>query len=350
MNYKLKEMKTNLRLNVLKTLCAFSLIFFCMPLTFQVHASEKSEALKNVEQDITVQGKVIDENGEAVIGASILVIRTNGGTITDLDGNFRLSARTGDELRVSYVGYETQQLRVTSSNMTIQLQLSSETLDEVVVVGYGTQRVKDLTGAATNVNLNEIAELPGTSIIDALAGQVIGLSVTQSSGRPGATGSFRVRQPMSFDGSSSFNQPLIVIDDVVQVDENGEPSMTAFNMLNHSDIESMTVLKDASAAIYGSRASAGVILVTTKRGSVGTPKISYSAKLDFADAISHIKTMNAYETGVFTNRMFRQIDMINGNTNNAAFLYSDSELNAMKSLNHNWLDEAGIPPYLNVIH
>ncbi len=127
----------------------------------------KSEALKNVEQDITVQGKVIDENGEAVIGASILVIRTNGGTITDLDGNFRLSARTGDELRVSYVGYETQQLRVTSSNMTIQLQLSSETLDEVVVVGYGTQRVKDLTGAATNVNLNEIAELPGTSIIDA---------------------------------------------------------------------------------------------------------------------------------------------------------------------------------------
>ncbi len=145
---------------------------------------------------------------------------------------------------------------------------------------------------------------------------------------------------MSFDGSSSFNQPLIVIDDVVQVDENGEPSMTAFNMLNHSDIESMTVLKDASAAIYGSRASAGVILVTTKRGSVGTPKISYSAKLDFADAISHIKTMNAYETGVFTNRMFRQIDMINGNTNNAAFLYSDSELNAMKSLNHNWLDEA----------
>lgn len=340
MNYKLKKMKTNFRLNVLKTLCAFSLIFLCMPLTFQAHASEKTEALKNVDQDITVQGKVIDENGDAIIGASILVVRTNGGTVTDLDGNFTLSARTGDELRVSYVGYETQRLKVTANNITIQLELTSEILDEVVVVGYGTQRVKDLTGAATSVNMDEIAELPGTSIIDALAGQVVGLSVSQSSGRPGSVGSFRVRQPMSFDGNTAFNQPLIVIDDVVQVDENGEPSMTAFNMLNHSDIESMTVLKDASAAIYGSRASAGVILVKTKRGSVGTPKISYSAKLDFSDAISHIKTMNAYETGIFTNRMYRQLDRINGNTNYAGYLYSDSELNAMKSLNYDWLDEA----------
>ena len=119
MNYKQKKMKTNRRLNVLKTLCAFSLIFFYMPLTFQAHATEKSEALKNVEQDITVQGKVIDENGEGIIGASILVVRTNGGTITDLDGNFRLSARSGDELRVSYVGYETQTGKVNSANITI---------------------------------------------------------------------------------------------------------------------------------------------------------------------------------------------------------------------------------------
>jgi len=99
--------------------------------------------------------------------------------------------------------------------------------------------------------MEDIPDIPGTSIIDALAGQVIGLSVTQSDGRPGSTGSFKVRQPMSFDAdgnSGSFNQPLIVIDDVVQVDENGDPSMTAFNMLNQSEIESMTVLKDASAA------------------------------------------------------------------------------------------------------
>ena len=340
MNYKQKKMKAIVRLNVLKTLCAFVLIFWCMPLTFQMYATGKTDAARNVDQDMTFQGKVIDENGEPVIGASVLLVRTGSGTVTDIDGTFTLSARKGDELRLSYVGYETQQVEVTSNSMTIQLAPSTETLDEVVVVGYGTQRVRDLTGAATSVNMDEIAELPGTSIIDALAGQVIGLSVTPSSGRPGNTGSFRVRQPMSFDGGGAFNQPLIVIDDVVQVDENGEPSMTAFNMLNHSDIESMTVLKDASAAVYGSRASAGVILVKTKRGSIGIPKISYSAKLDFADAVGHIKTMNAYETGVFTNRMFRQQDIMNGNSNNAPYMYSESELNAMKSLNHNWLDEA----------
>nr|WP_243462601.1 SusC/RagA family TonB-linked outer membrane protein [Bacteroides stercorirosoris] len=178
--------------------------------------------------------------------------------------------------------------------------------------------------------------------MDALSGQVVGLSVTQSDGRPGSTGTFKVRQPMSFSegNSASFNQPLIVIDDVVQVDENGEPSMIAFNMLNQSEIESMTVLKDASAAVYGSRASAGVILVKTKRGSVGTPKISYSGKLDFADAVSHAKTMSAYELGVFTNRLYNQADIVNGNNNNAYYKYSPAELEAMKELNYNWLDEA----------
>ncbi|SFU60408.1 TonB-linked outer membrane protein, SusC/RagA family [Porphyromonadaceae bacterium KHP3R9] len=340
MNYKQQKMRLNLKLNVPTILCAFSLFFWYMPMSSQASVFEKKEVLKNVEQDITVRGKVIDENNDPVIAASILVVRTGGGTVTDIDGNFTISVRKGDEIRISYVGYETQSIQVTSGSLTVQLEPDAQTLDEVVIVGYGTQRVRDLTGAATGVNMDEIAELPGASIIDALAGQVVGLSVTQSSGRPGSTGSFRVRQPMSFDGSSAFNQPLIVIDDVVQVDENGEPSMTVFNMLNHSDIESMTILKDASAAVYGSRASAGVILVKTKRGSVGTPKISYSAKLDFSDAVGHIKTMNAYETGVFTNRMLNQLDRINGNSNWAPYLYSESELNAMKNLNYDWLDRA----------
>lgn len=115
--------------------------------------------------------------------------------------------------------------------------------------------------------------------------------------------------------------------------------MTTFNMLDPSEIESMTVLKDASAAIYGSRASQGVILVKTKRGRVGAPRISYSVKLDNSDAVSHAKTMSAYETGVFTNRMFNQI-YANGGTNYTSYLYSEDELNAMKSLNYDWLDRA----------
>ena len=123
------------------------------------------------------------------------------------------------------------------------------------------------------------------------------------------------------------------------MNELGEPDMTTFNMLDPSEIESMTVLKDASAAIYGSRASQGVILVKTKRGRVGAPRISYSVKLDNSDAVSHAKTMSAYETGVFTNRMFNQI-YANGGTNYTSYLYSEDELNAMKSLNYDWLDRA----------
>lgn len=340
MNYKLRKMRSKFRLNVLTALCAFSVIFWLQQTSASAAVTEPGQSQQDANQQITVRGKVMDENNEPVIGATVLLVRTNGGTVTDLEGNFTVTARISDVLRISYIGYETQEVVVTSGSVNVQLILSSETLEEVIVVGYGTQRVKDLTGAATNVNMEEIAELPGASIIDALAGQVVGLNVSESSGRPGSTGTFRVRQPMSFDGSSSFNQPLIVIDDVVQVDENGEPSMTAFNMLNHSDIESMTVLKDASAAIYGSRASAGVILVKTRRGSQGTPKISYSAKLDHADAVGHIKTMSGYETGVFTNRMLKQLDRINGNDNWAPYLYSENELNAMKHLNYNWLDDA----------
>lgn len=295
-----------------------------------------------VQQTNTVTGQVVDETGETVIGASVVVEGTTNGTITDFDGKFTLNVPKGKKIVVSFVGYASQTIAVQpGKTIKVILKEDSKMLDEVVVVGYGTQRVKDLTGAATNVKMDEILEVPGSSIIDALSGQIAGLSVSQSDGRPGSTGSFKIRQPMSFgESSTNFNQPLIVIDDVVQVDENGEPSMTAFNMLDQSEIENMTVLKDASAAVYGSRASAGVILVKTKRGKAGAPKISYSGKLDFSDAISHAKTMSAYELGVFTNRLYNQVDMVNGNGNNSYFKYSDAELEAMKHLDYNWLDEA----------
>jgi TonB-linked SusC/RagA family outer membrane protein len=293
------------------------------------------------EQARTISGVVTDENEEPVIGASIFIPGTTVGTTTDLSGKFKLNVPVDKKtIQVSYLGYSTQTITIgEQKELSIQLVPQTANLGEVVVVGYGTQRVKDLTGAATSIQMDDIVTLPGASIVDALAGQVVGLSVSKSSGRPGATGTFKVRQPVSFDGNAAFNQPLVVIDDVVQVNHLGEPDMTAFNMLDYSEIESMTVLKDASAAIYGSRASAGVILVKTKRGAIGVPKISYSAKLDFADAISHIKTMNAYETGVFTNRMINQI-YANKGANNTNYLYSNDELERMKGLNYNWLDEA----------
>ena len=321
---------------------AFCLCLFLGNIATQVLANSDVSAVNGVRQDVTVKGLVVDETGETVIGANIKVVGAATGAITDIDGKFAVVVPDGGKIEISFIGYTTQTLVVPKNGeeMKIILKEDSKVLDEVVVVGYGTQRVKDLTGAATSVKMDDIADLPGASIVDALAGKVNGLTVTPSSGRPGATGSFKVRQPMSFDGAnSSFNQPLIVIDDVVQVDQNGEPDMTVFNMLDQSEIESMTILKDASAAIYGSRASAGVVLVKTKRGREGTPKISYSGKLDFADAVSHVKTMGAYETGVFTNRMINQL-YANDGGNYTDYLYSQDELNAMKSLNYDWLDRA----------
>lgn len=319
----------------------------CISFLFSIPVEAFAENVMNalevnaVQQQGTVRGTVLDEQGEPVIGANLKVVGTIIGAITDLDGKFVLNVPAKGKIEVSFIGYITQVVTV-PANKTLKITLveDSKLLDEVVVVGYGTQRVKDLTGAASAVKMSEIPDLPGTSIIDALSGQIAGLSVTQSDGRPGSTGSLKVRQPVSFDSNSSFDHPLIVIDDVVQVDETGEPSMIAFNMLNQSEIESMTILKDASAAVYGSRASAGVILVKTKRGTAGTPKISYSGKLDFSDAVSHGKTMSAYELGAFTNRLFDQTDMVKGNTDYSYYKYSDAELQALKGLNYNWLDEA----------
>ena len=329
----------NRYLSAAKIIC-FSFLFSVPVEAFATDAYEVA-SVNAVQQQKHVKGTVVDSQGEPIIGANVKIVGTTTGSITDLNGNFSLSASAGAKVEVSFIGYTTQIVAI-PANGVVKVTLTEDTklLDEVVVVGYGTQRVKDLTGAATAVKMEDIPDLPGASLVDALAGQVVGLSVSESTGRPGATGSFKVRQPMSFDSNPSFNQPLIVIDDVVQVDENGEPSMLSFNMLDQSEIESLTVLKDASAAVYGSRASSGVILVKTKRGSIGAPKISYSGKLDFADAVSHVKTMNAYELGVFTNRMHGQVDRINKNNDRSAFNYSADELNAMRDLNNNWLDRA----------
>lgn len=290
---------------------------------------------------ITITGTVVDEQGEAIIGASIMPIGENTGTITDLDGNFTLTAKPQGSLKVTYIGYVSQTVEIKNrSSIKITLKEDNKVLDEVIVVGYGTQRVKDLTGAATAVKMDELENLPGASIVDALAGQVVGLNVSRSSGRPGSVGTFTVRSPAPIlEGGSGNRSPLIVIDDVVQVDMEGYPDMSAFNMLDHSEIESITVLKDASAAIYGSRASNGVILVKTKRGKVGAPQISYSTKLDLADAVGHVKMMDAYDVGIFTNRLLRQTDANKGG-NNSQYMYSADELAAMEQMNYNWLDKA----------
>lgn len=214
-------------------------------------------------QTITVKGTVIDEQDKSPIpGVSVIVKGTKNGNSTDFDGNYAIQAKIGDILVFSYLGMKEKSVKVTGATMNVQLQADVESLEEVVVVGYGTRKKKELTGAVANVKADEIENVITSDLSTALQGQIAGVSVTASSGEPGEGSSILIRGVSSLSGS---NDPLYVVDGVPQ---SGDPR------LNPNEIESIDVLKDAaSASIYGTRAAGGVILITTKRGDVGNAKI-----------------------------------------------------------------------------
>ncbi|MBQ0149797.1 MAG: TonB-dependent receptor [Bacteroidales bacterium] len=212
----------------------------------------------------TVKGTVVDKNGEPVIGAAILVLEdATKGAIADADGAWSLVAAPGNTLQVQAIGYKTLETKVTSSVMNIVIEEDVNLLDDVVVIGYGTARKGDLTGAIGSVNGSKIAERSATMLSTALQGQVAGLQVTRTAGGPGSSSTLRVRGVTNM----TTNDPLVIID--------GVPG--SINDVLAADVESITVLKDAaSAAIYGARAAAGVVLVTTKRAKDGKFNIDYN--------------------------------------------------------------------------
>lgn len=224
----------------------------------------------------TVTGTVVDDLGEPIIGAAIKVVDSPVGTVTDIDGKFSLSVQEGSKLSVSFIGYITQTI-TNLNNPKIVLLEDVAKLDEVVVVGYGTQKMKNITGAIETLSTDEIKDLSVGNLGDALSGMMSGLHVSSGGGRPGSTPSLQIRQssintsvtPSSTRGGDADPSPLYVIDEFISTEE-------AFNNLDVSEVESITVLKDASAAVYGARAAYGVVLVKTKRGKVGTPAISYN--------------------------------------------------------------------------
>lgn len=296
------------------------------------------------QQAKTVQGMVVDETGEPIIGAIIRIEGSKaGGVVTDVDGKFSVPAHAGDKLLVSFVGYVSQTVS-DLKNPRIVLKEDNMKLDEVVVVGYGVQKMKNVTGSLTTVTPGEISDLSVNQLGASLSGTVNGLSVTGGSSRPGEAASLMVRQSDAAVSQTNINgfvpntSPLYVIDDVIS-DE------TAFNNLDVSMIESITVLKDASAAVYGSRASFGVILVKTKRGKIGKPVISYSGKFGYSDKISDVKMLSAYEYGRMWNAMKAAIPagtaskIIEGNIHLTNDLYQADELEAMKGLNYNLMDK-----------
>lgn len=232
-------------------------------------------------------GTVIAANGEPIIGASILEKGTSNGIITDLDGNFELTLTQGSELQISYVGFITQNVKVTDNKpLKIVLKENTKLLDEVVVIGYGTQKKSDVSGSVTTVQGDKLNKMPTANAEAALQGMAPGLAVNFGSGAAGSSPSLQVRGVTSW---GTDNSPLVIID--------GVPGDMAY--LNPEDIKSMSVLKDAAtAAIYGARAAAGVILIETNRGSESKPKISFSAywgmddlpkKLDMCNSAEFIK-------------------------------------------------------------
>ena len=222
---------------------------------------------QEVKQEGTIRGKVIDNTGEPVIGANVTVKGTTNGTITDIDGNFTLTNAKGT-LVISFIGYKTVEVPIAGKNtINVKLQEDSELLDEVVITGYGSAPKASLTSAITQVKGEDVFKNRGiANTTVALQGEVPGLVVTRSSTRPGSEGAaIKIRGDVSLNG----NDPLVIIDGVAG-------SLSELNSMDGNDIENISVLKDASAAIYGARSASGVILVTTKRGKKGKAQVSYA--------------------------------------------------------------------------
>src|SRR5690606_6681244 len=279
----------------------------------------------------TVTGTVIDEDGIGIPGVNVIIKEKSRGVVTDFDGKYSVEVRPGDVLHFSFIGMETREITFDGSNAVIDVTLNqtSQRLDDVVVIGYGSQKREDLTGAIATIEPDNIQDLPVSNLSAALVGRIPGLSVSEGSGRPGDGGSIQIRQTFGFSKDGNTTLPLIVIDDMIQVDPvTGLPTLETFNQLDPSEIESITVLKDASAAIYGARASQGAVVVKTKRGKPGKTRFTYYNQSSINDAISHSKTLDAYEFGVWHNRFLKA----NNSDNDGANLFSNDELQEMKSL------------------
>ena len=253
-------------------------------------------------QGLTVKGVVKDNTGMGVIGANILVKGTTNGTITDFDGNFTLEAKKGDVIVISFIGYKTQELPA-AATMNVTLQDDTEVLDDVVVIGYGSVKKNDATGSVTAVKPDELSKGITTNAQDMLTGKVAGVSVISNDGTPGGGAQIRIRGGSSLNAS---NDPLIVIDGLA-IDNNGIKGMSnGLSMVNPEDIETFTVLKDASAtAIYGSRASNGVIIITTMKGKNGqAPKVSYNGSVSVSTIQKRYDVLDGDEYRTYAQQIF----------------------------------------------
>lgn len=296
-------------------------------------------------QERVVKGQVVDETGEPVMGATVVVEgSTSNGVITDIDGNYTITISGKKNLVISFIGYTTQVISDLSQKKIV-LKEDAQQLDEVVVVGYGVQKKAHLTGAIATVTMDDIQDLSDSGLASSLSGMVNGMSVSGGQSRPGENAKIYIRDTNSFgEVGSTAQEPLYVIDGYIYPDDikvgNTRENLgaQAFNNLDPSVIESISVLKDAAAAVYGARAANGVILVTTKKGKAGAPQISYSGSFGFTDELSRPKMLSAYDYGRLYNT-WAAGDPANTSLNLKTDLYQADELEAMKGLNFDLLDK-----------
>lgn len=291
---------------------------------FKAASKGKTAAPAPQQKTLTVKGQVKDTHGEPVVGASIVVKGTTNGTVTDMDGYYTLSnVAEGQTLSYSFIGMKTQEIKAGKTTIDVVLQEDAIGLNEVVAIGYGYVKKKDLTGAVSTVSAEDMV-MGGTvsNAAQALQGKTAGVQVSQSSKAPGGTISVRVRGSNSI---SSTNEPLYVVD--------GFPSTEGLN-INPNDIESMQILKDASAtAIYGARGANGVVLITTKRGKAGENKISYNGYIGAQKIQNPFDFISAKDYMNLQNALYQEIEGQEGNPNGA---YTPSQLQS--DVDTDWLE------------
>lgn len=287
---------------------------------------------------IQVKGNITDKDGEPIIGATIGVEGTSNGTISDMNGDFRLSATANSTLKISFVGYKTEKVKViVGKELKVILTEDTQFLDDVVVVGYGVQKKSDLTSAISTIRSDDLAATSITSLDQGLQGRAAGVVVLNTSGQPGGSTSIRIRGTSSINGN---NEPLYVIDGIPVISDAGSmstgtlknPSLNPLTNINPSDIESIEILKDASAtSIYGARGANGVVLVTTKQGKSGKPKVTVGARFTMQQITKTMDMLNSVQLAELGNEAADN-DGVERNP-----IYAG--LNNLAKINTDWQDE-----------
>lgn len=289
--------------------------------------------LGQIFAQVKITGQIIDESGLPLPGVNVIIKGTTTGTVTDLDGNYSLSDVPSDAILVfSFISKETQEVAVegrTAINITMQEE--AQKMDEVVIVGYGAVKRANLLGAVGSISSDKIEGIPTQNLSTLLEGRLAGVKVGQASGSPGAFSNIEIRTTSTFTEYGEYM--LFVIDGVIYEDQ------SRFDILDPSEIESISVLKDASAAVYGARASGGVIVVKTKRGKEGKPKIKYSSSFGYTDATEFPEMLTASEHAQFVNQGLKEYEEYGGFVHPVLY-FSDAELDTLKNMDYNWLEEA----------